>query len=71
MKKTNKKYSQFKIRLLPSHNIKIEELQDNINSEYEITIFKNDIVRIAISEFLESNPDVNKFKETLKKHDYI
>ena len=71
MRKQNNKYLQMIIRVLPSQNTKIEGLKKHIQSEYELTIFKNDIVRIAIAEFLETNQDLDKFKETLEKHNYI
>ena len=71
MKKTNKKYTQIKIRVLPSHKQRIDKLQKSINSEYDFPIFKNDIIRLAIAEFLNNNPDTNTFKSTLEKHNYI
>ena len=64
-------YTHMRLRVLASHDNKIESLKDNINLESNIRIFKNDIVRIAIAEFLENNSDVSKFKETLEKHNYI
>jgi ribosomal protein L10 len=71
MNKNNKNYLNMRLRILPSHDRKITDLKNNLNSEYELTIFKNDIVRIAIAEFLETNQDLDKFKETLEKHNYI
>ncbi|MCL2157734.1 MAG: hypothetical protein FWH54_06910 [Methanobrevibacter sp.] len=71
MTKTNNDYTHIRLRVLPSHDRKIQALKDNINSEFNIVIFKNDIVRIAISEFLENNQDMTSFKKTLEKNDYI
>lgn len=64
-------YKHVRLRVLPSHDNKMESLKNSVNSESNIRIFKNDIVRIAIAEFLENNSDVDKFKKTLEKHDYI
>jgi len=64
-------YNHVRLRILPSHNKKLEALKDSVNSEYNIAIFKNDIMRIALAKFLEKNSDIFKFKKTLKKHNYI
>jgi len=64
-------YTHVRLRILPSHNKKLQALKEQVNSEYDIAIFKNDIVKIAIAEFLERNLDVSKFKETLEIHNYI
>jgi|GEM_PF-2315364 len=71
MKKKKNNYLQFHLKILPSHNEQIERLKTNFNSESDILIFKNDIVRIAVTEFLETNQNLDKFKETLEKHNYI
>jgi hypothetical protein len=71
MKNIANDYKHMRLRVLPSHNKKLEALKDNINSEYKIAVFKNDMVRIAIVEFLKNNPDVSTLKETLEKHNYI
>jgi len=71
MTKTKINYINVRLRVLPSQNKKLQALKDCVNSEYNIAIFKNDIVRIAISEFLLNNPDITSFKKTLQYHGYI
>ena len=50
-------YKHVRLRVLPSHDNKMESLKNSVNSESNIRIFKNDIVRIAIAEFLENNSE--------------
>jgi uncharacterized protein YpuA (DUF1002 family) len=71
MKNNNIDYNHVRLRILPSQNNKLQVLKDNVKSEYNIAIFKNDIMRIALAQFLEKNSDITKFKETLEKHNYL
>lgn len=57
--------------LIPSQNRKLESIKQKANIDYEISFFKTDLVKIAISELLENTSNDNDLETLLEKYNYI
>jgi len=71
MKKKYENTKFMRLRVKSSHDKKLEEFKQHLNTEYQSKISKNGLVRIAIAEFLKYNHNVVKLKKTLEKYAYI
>nr|WP_302579091.1 hypothetical protein [Methanobrevibacter arboriphilus] len=64
MSNSNNCFTPINIRLINIHSIEIERLQARVKEKYGLSLFRSEIFKIALNDFLE---DINNEEDLEKK----